>query len=612
MTVIATAGHVDHGKSSLVRALTGIDPDRFEEEKRRGLTIDLGFAHTVGPNGRTLSFVDVPGHVRFLRNMLAGVGGVQCCLFVVAATEGWKPQSEEHLRIIELLGITDGVVAVTKIDAVDAERRAQAVAEVRARLTSTVFAEVPMVEVSVVTGEGLEELVAELDELVGRVGDVPDVGRPRLWIDRVFAARGAGTVVTGTLAGGSLSADDQLIVVPGQRPVRLRQLQTLGTTVTQIGPGHRVAANLVGIDHHELHRGDALVRASQWWYTDRFDARLEVLATLDHEVSRRGAYVIHLGSREIAVAIRVIGTASIAPGSSAPVRVIMPIALALAPGDRFVVRESGRNETIGGGEILDVDPIVPAARAVPDRSPARVVRERSWVSVEQLGLLLGGLAVDGLAVDGLAVDGLEVDGLDVGIVRLGDWFVDAETYAETCERLSAAIVAAGGDGIDLASLDERERLVVVGLAEQVRDEQVDDEPGPLGLVIRGGRAWASGHEPPLANDPLVIAFREAGLQPPDPSALDRAHLRRLIRSGQLVERDGVVLHRDVVEQARRAAVELLAASPDGFTLSAFRERLATTRKYAVPLATELDARGITRRRDEYRIAGPRLDIPLET
>ena len=252
MRVVATAGHVDHGKSSLVLALTGTDPDRFEEEKRRGLTIDLGFAHTTLPSGAGISFIDVPGHVRFLRNMLAGVGGVDACLFVVAATEGWKPQSEEHLRILELLGIGHGVVALTKVDLVDDEGRELAVLDIGDHVAGTFLDGAPVVPVSVTTGEGLDDLRAALDDLVATTPQAVDRSRPRLWIDRVFAAKGSGTVVTGTLTGGSLTRDHAVVVEPGGRPARVRSIQSLGSGIDRIGPGNRVALNLAGIAHDDI------------------------------------------------------------------------------------------------------------------------------------------------------------------------------------------------------------------------------------------------------------------------------------------------------------------------------------------------------------------------
>src|SRR5438067_12153483 len=225
MHVVATAGHVDHGKSTLVLALTGMDPDRFAQEKARGLPIDLGFAWTTLPSGRELAFVDVPGHVRFIKNMLAGVGAVDACLFVVAATEGWKPQSEEHLRILELLGIGHGLVAVTMVGLVDDEVRQLAALEVGERVAGTFLEKAEVVEVDAPGGIGVDDLRQALDRLLETTPTAVDRGRPRLWVDRVFAARGSGTVVTGTLTGGPIAVDDELVLLPAGRPVRVRALQ---------------------------------------------------------------------------------------------------------------------------------------------------------------------------------------------------------------------------------------------------------------------------------------------------------------------------------------------------------------------------------------------------
>ena len=395
MHVLATAGHVDHGKSTLVLALTGTDPDRWAEEKARGLTIDLGFAHLQLPSGRELALVDVPGHVRFFRNMLAGVGAVDAALFVVAATEGWKPQSEEHLRILELLGITRAVVAITKVGIIDDDTRTLARLEVAERLDASALAGAEMVDVDVPAGIGLDDMRTALDRLAATTPTAVDVNRPRLWVDRSFVARGSGTVVTGTLAGGTLRVDDELEAAgPGRAAsrrsrLRVRRLQVHGRSVGSIGPGHRVAVNVTGAAHDDLVRGDALVRPGEWHITRRVDVSLHVLDSLDHAVSRRGAYQLYAGSGEHAVRLRILGPAEIPAGADGLGRLHLPVGLALLPGDRFVLRESGRSETVGGGEVLDVDPLLPAARARPSRSVERVVAERGWVDAAELVRLTG-------------------------------------------------------------------------------------------------------------------------------------------------------------------------------------------------------------------------------
>ncbi|MBI4883812.1 MAG: selenocysteine-specific translation elongation factor [Actinobacteria bacterium] len=572
MRVIATAGHVDHGKSSLVQALTGTNPDRLAEEQRRGLTIDLGFAHTELANNEGISFVDVPGHVRFLRNMLAGVGGVDGCLFVVAATEGWKPQSEEHLRILELVGLRHGLVALTKVDLVDDEWRDLQVLDVRERLAGTFLAQAPIVAVSSVAGTGLDVLKDGLANLVATTSSATDRGRPRLWIDRVFAAKGSGTVVTGTLTGGSLTADDQLLA--GGHAVRVRAIQSHGERQSEIAPGNRVALNLAGVDHTQLQRGDAVVRGEQWRPTTRFDARLTVLPSLTHSVSRRGAYFAYIGSGEFAVRLRILGPDAIASGGSGLVRLHITSAspLPVLPGDRFVLRESGRDETVGGGEVLDVAPKLPASKAKPDRLVDRVIDEHGWLTTDDLEALTG----------------------ERREATVGSWVASPTRVAEIERSVRARVSAAGEMGLDIAALDARERAVLSELSK--RD----------GIELRDGRARRAASRDAIAEHPFRAALLAGGFAPPDATGIDRAQLSELLRRQLVIERDGVYFHPDTVAAAARVAAALLGAQPQGFTISQFREALGNTRKHALPLAAELDATGVTRRRDDLRIAGPKL------
>ena len=567
--VISTAGHVDHGKSSLVLALTGTDPDRFAEEKQRGLTIDLGFAHTTLPSGATISFIDVPGHVRFLRNMLAGVGGIDACVFIVAATEGWKPQSEEHLRILQLLGLTDGVIALTKVDLVDDEWSELQALDIADRVAGTFLEGAPIVPVSATAGTGLDDLRGHLDALIERTAAAADRGRPRLWIDRVFAAKGSGTVVTGTLTGGSLHTDQRVDVLPAGRSGRIRSIQQHGDAVDHIQPGSRAALNLGGIDHHLIQRGDAVITAAQWRPTRRFDATLDVLASLDHDVSRRGAYQAYIGSGEWPVKVRILGPDTIAPGASGLVRLHLDRELPLVPGDRYVLRESGRNETVGGGSVLDVAPVLPASKARPDRSIDRVVAERGWIDIDDLAALTG-------------------ERVPPTIDR---WVVSTAALETAVAVVRARVAAAGTLGLDLAAFDEHERAVLA---------TIDD------IEVVSGHARTAAVRDELATHPVLELLRVGSTAPPEPTGADQATLRQLVRRGLLFERDGLYFHADAIDAAAQVVATVLATSPDGFTMSQLREALGVSRKFAVPLATELDARGITRRRGDLRIAGPRL------
>ena len=567
MRVIATAGHVDHGKSSLVEALTGTNPDRLEEEQSRGLTIDLGFAYTTLPSGAGLSFIDVPGHVRFLGNMLAGVGGVDACMFVVDAAEGWKPQSEEHLRILELVGLAHGIVALTKSDLVDDEWCQLQELDIRDRLEGSFLADAQIVPVSATTGSGLDDLRAALDVLVQRAPGALDRGRPRLWVDRVFAAKGSGTVVTGTLTGGALHTDQQVHV--GGRDARIRAVQSHGRSHMSIGPGNRVALNLAGLDHTELQRGDAVVLQEQWRPTDRFDASLDVLAALHHQVTRRGAYLAYIGSGEFPAKLRVLGHEGIAPGGNGLVRLHLATQLPLTPGDRYVLRESGRDETVGGGEVLDVAPVLPASKAQPNRSVERIIAERGWVDVSDLEALTG----------------------ERREPTLGRSVVSPAWLQATQLAIRARIASAAETGLDIAELDDRQRAVL---------NTFDD------VAVVAGRVRLAAVRDPYSDHPLLAALLAGGVTPPEPLAADKMVLRELLRRKMIVERDGVYFHPKTIDGVAAAAARLVKANPDGFTVAQLRDEIGASRKYALPLANELDARGITRRRGDLRLAGPRL------
>jgi selenocysteine-specific elongation factor len=313
LTVVATAGHVDHGKSSLILRLTGTDPDRLAEEKRRGLTIELGYAWCTLPSGREVGFVDVPGHERFVRTMLAGVGPVRLVLFVVAADEGWKPQSEEHLEIVDVLGVDGAVIAITKRDVVDAETLELARTELRERVAGTALEDAPVVACSATTGEGIPDLIAALDTMIVAAPEPEREGRPRWFIDRVFTVRGAGTVATGTLTGGPLTVGEEVELHPSGVRARVRGLQTHQRAVEVARPVSRVAANLASIDRQRLDRGDVVTRPGEWRPTTVFEARLMPVRSGSRSMTARGAFSLHAGSAERAVHLRLYGVTSLPP-----------------------------------------------------------------------------------------------------------------------------------------------------------------------------------------------------------------------------------------------------------------------------------------------------------
>ncbi len=576
MRVIATAGHVDHGKSTLVWALTGTDPDRWEAEKVRGMTIDLGFASTTLPSGREVGFVDVPGHGRFLKNMLAGVSEVDACLFVVAATEGWMAQSEEHLRILELFGLTSGLVALTKVGLVDDEVLELATLEVAEHLEGTFLSGAETICVDVPGHVGLDTLRSALDRLVGATPAAADRGRPRLWIDRSFPVRGAGTVVTGTLAGGAVAVGDEFVITPGGQQVRVRGLQSHYQSLSSAEPGRRLAINLTGVAHHQVARGHALVRAGQWHLTRTIDASLRVLSSVETPLSGRGAFVLYLGSGDFPVRLRVVGgAATIEPGAEGVVRLWIhgAVPLPLLPGDRYILRELGRGELVGGGIVLDTEPILRLSRASPSKSVWRVVQERGWVDVDHLERLTGQRLAP----------------------TAGHWVIDPSRRATIHEQLQQECQAAGPAGIDLAGLTGVERAILMA--------------GVPGLAVVDNRVFA---ESELSSDlsdhatRILAELEREPLSPPDLPLSDRGALRELEHRDLACQVGPFWLATSAVGTAIDVIAGLVESRPDGFTVSEARQVLGVSRKYALPLLAHLDATGITRRHGDLRVAGPRL------
>jgi selenocysteine-specific elongation factor len=578
--LLATAGHVDHGKSTLVEALTGMQPDRFREERERGLTIDLGFAWFELPSGQRVAIVDVPGHIRFIKNLLAGVGAVEGALFVVSALEGWMPQSEEHLRILEYVGIDAGVAVITNAGRAGAGLAALAQIEVTDRLARSSLAGAPVLVVDSVDRTGLAAVAAALDDLFRHRPAPSDLGRPRLWVDRSFTVRGSGTVVTGTLIGGALESGGDVEVVAAERARRaapsswsraatIRAVHALGEPVERAGPGSRTALNLRRIERADTGRGDAVVLPGQWHPCRRFDAALTVAPDHPAPVSRRGAYLAYLGSGEHAVRLEIIGARRIEPGERGSVRVALPTELPLLPGDRFVLRDAGRNVTVGGGEILDVEPVLPLSRARPSRSVDRIVEERGWIRVDALERLTG----------------------ERRSPTVAEWVCDPPALAATRRRIAESVDAAGALGLDLAVLDERERAALATVPD---------------LAIIDGRVRPLGAADPLDDHPWLAALRAAPFQPPEPAGVPRAEVAALVRRGAVVDVDGVYFAAEAIDDVVSRVAAALASEPAGITLATLRDHLGTSRKYAVALAAVLDQRGFTVRRGDVRIAGPRL------
>lgn len=584
MRVLATAGHVDHGKSALVRALTGMEPDRFEEERRRGLTLDLGFVWTrLDAGAEPLAFVDVPGHERFVPTMLAGVGPVPAVLFVVAADQGWQPQSEEHLAILDALGVRHAVLAVTRSDLADP---APVLADAAERLAATSLGPVPAVAVSSATGAGLDELRAALRKLAAALPVPPQDADVRLWLDRAFTVRGHGTVVTGTLGAGTLRVGDRLVTGDGTASLRIRGLQSLHEDRSAVAAVARVAVNVHGSGAAELRRGAVLLTPERWLRTGVVDVRVvgEPVADLPRSVT------LHIGTAAVPVTVRPLGedTARLALGRALPLRV----------GDRAVLREPGGRRVPCAATVLDVRPPRLSRRGAGRARAAELAgmtgAPDGAAELRRRGLVRGS--------DLLAM-GVPAPGPPVA----GDWLADPAHWARLGGRLVDVVARHAEEHALDPGLPTEAARHLLGLPDRsLVDALAATVPR---LTLRQGRLYgAGGLRPalPPAVRAAVDAVREdlAGtpFRAPDADRLAELGLTRKAvaaaeAAGALLRiADGLVLLPGA--DARAAAV--LERLPQPFTLSEARQALDTTRRVAVPLLEWLDSRGYTERVDDQR------------
>jgi selenocysteine-specific elongation factor len=592
MHVVATAGHVDHGKSTLVRALTGMEPDRWAEERRRGMTIDLGFAWTTLPEGSTVAFVDVPGHERFVPNMLAGVGAVPAVMFVVAADEGWMPQSAEHLEALHALNVRHGLLAVTRSDLMDPELAREEALEY---LAASTLGRIPAVCVSGATGTGLDELRAALSELVAAL-PAPDVdAHVRLWVDRAFTIRGAGTVVTGTLAAGTLHVGDELKLVPGGRRVVVRGLQSLGAPVESAPAVARVAANLRGVPREAIHRGATLLTPGAFLTTRTVDVRLSPssrhgaisgqtspLGARYGSMSGRSVVVLHVGTAAVPARVRPLGKDT--------VRLSLAQELPLRIGDRALLRDPG-TRIPAGVTVLDVCP--PALR----RRGAAVSRAAELSTMDGTADGAAELRRRGLVRrDELIAMGAHEP---IGAPQVGGWLIDPDVLAHRATDLAAAVSA-------YAAAHPLEPGMPLETARQVSGMPDARLVEPLlaagGLTVTEGRVQVAG--PPTGlPDALRRAIAELHVEfARRPFAAPAAHrlaelglgakqLAAAVRAGELLKiADGIYL----APGAERDAILRLRELTSPFTLSQARQALNTTRRVAVPMMELLARRGISR------------------
>lgn len=624
MRVIGTAGHVDHGKSTLVQALTGTHPDRLKEEREREMTIDLGFAWLTLPGGEAIGIVDVPGHIDFIENMLAGVGGIDAALFVIAADEGVMPQTREHLAILDLLHIDGGVVALTKIDLAESDEWLELIqSDVRDVLQGTVLAGAPIVPVSARTGANLPQLLGEIDRVLQQKPPRADRGRPRLAVDRVFTVAGFGTVVTGTLIDGALNVGDEVAILPAQRRARVRGLQSHKTKIDRAVPGSRVAINLGGVELSDVQRGDVITTPDWLAPTILVDTQFEYLRSAPRPLKHSDEVKFFHGAAEVSARVRLLNDETLPPGRTGWVQFALARPLALVKGDRFIVRLPSPSITLGGGAVIEPQP------------GRRHRRFRAEV-VARLETLARGTPAD------LLLKALE--GSD--LITAPELFKRANLTGNTAEAALSELRAAhqvrvlGGDryiaGSRWAALKSKiaGELQAYHTANPLKSGMPREElKSRLGLDTRRFNLIM---EQALAEN--VVAVHGAALQTPGfqivfkadqqqkidrlmdqlntspwntPSIKDAEQivgsevLSALIELGRVVRlNDEVLLSAPTYQSAVQQVRAHLRAQPT-ITVAQVRDRFNTSRKYALALMEYLDAQGITRRVGDERVLGPK-------
>jgi len=628
MHVIGTAGHIDHGKSTLVHALTGIDPDRLQEEKRRGMTIELGFAWLRLPSGREASVVDVPGHERFIRQMLAGSGGVDVALLVVAADEGVMPQTREHLQILDLLGVSRGVVALTKRDLVDEEWLELVRDDVRATLEGTTLAGAPIIPCAATTGAGLDDVRAALDTALDQALEHPDRRRPHLPVDRVFTLAGFGTVVTGTLLDGSLAVGQEVELSPQGRRARIRGLQAHKTKLERAQPGGRVAVNLAGVSTEEVARGDVVALPGAIPPAVRLDVRLRAVSDLAAPLTHNMPVTVHTGAAEVAGRLGLLDRAELEPGDEGWAQLRLAEPIAAARGARVVVRRPSPSATLAGGVIVDAQPVRHrrfVQRVLRHLEVAAAGTPEDRVLDALIALNPGAGAGGGfLTLDEVAaranLPAPDVQGaLDTVFSagqarRAAPYWCAAATWDGVAER-ARAILAPYHTRYPLRrGLPAEELRTRLRLAPDVWEAVAPALEEASVVRLHGETISLTDHEPrfsPTQERAVAIVRETLAARPYTPPTLgelpgvDAALLESLVERGELAPiAEGIYLGRAAYDEMLAVVLETIDRE-GSVTVAVLRDRFGTSRKYALALLERLDDERITRRVGDARVRGSR-------
>jgi selenocysteine-specific elongation factor len=637
--VIGTAGHVDHGKSTLVHALTGIDPDRLKEEKEREMTIDLGFAWLTLPSGERVGIVDVPGHKDFIKNMLAGVGGIDAALFVVAADEGVMPQTREHLAILDLLQVRGGIVALTKTDMAEDEDWLELVeADLLDVLEGTVLDGAPVVRCSARTGEGIEELVAELDRYLATSAPRRDMNRPRLPVDRVFTISGFGTVVTGTLSDGTLDAGQEVEIQPSGLKVRIRGLQTHKQKIEQAVPGSRVAINLTGVSKELVHRGDVVTMPGWLVPTTLVDCHLRYLPDAPVPLKHNAPVDFFSGAAETPAQVRLLGTKVLAPGDEGWVQLRLKEPVALVKGDRFIIRQPSPSVTIGGGNVVNPFPgrrhrrfrpeVIARLETLAHGSPEEILLQdlERWQPCEVRGLLGRSSLAHQQVHDSLRslVETGQVFVLDssfatadpLATVPGGSFLITRSGWGGLRERTEALLGEYHSQfplrtGMPREEVKSRLGRYMPRLTSRLFNETVDRAIKEGWLAEEVSAIRLTSHqatfttEQQQAVDYLLYSFRQEPYTTPSVAQCEEQVgsevLSALIEQGQLVKlNEDVIFMTETFEEMRDRVVTYLQEK-GSITVAQVRDLFGTSRKYALALLGHMDDRRITRRVGDERV-----------
>jgi selenocysteine-specific elongation factor len=625
--VVGTAGHIDHGKTSLVKALTGIDTDRLPEEKARGITIDLGFAFLEEP-GLTIEIVDVPGHERFVKNMLAGVGGIDLAMLVIAADEGVMPQTREHLAICALLHIPAGLVVLTKADLVEPDWLELVKDDVATLVRGTLFEGAPVIAASAKTGEGLETIRATLRQLAAAIPPRSADQLPRLPIDRVFTIRGFGTVVTGTLAAGRFAVDDRTEVFPRGLQAKVRGIQAHGHTVTEASAGQRTAVNLQGLERAAIERGDVLGLAGTLVSTSTVDGTIELLADAPRPLKTRDRIRFHVGTSEVMARVLFLDRVELAPGDTTFVRLRLEAPIVALPRDRFVIRSYSPIVTIGGGTLLDVDPprvrrkgptllahLALLERGTPEEVLEEHIRQRGVTGV-RTATLAGRVPFGPEALRALLAS-LQEHGKVAAVDR--DWFVHKESQGRLRGLAVEALETYHRANPLRPGMSREELRSRAGNADDKVFAQLLETLDAEGVVrIERDKVRLPTHEVRLSDeqrrivDQLETEFRTAQAAPPSPEeALTRAGVKGadeehslfqvLVEGRRLVRvKDSLFFHAEALASIQEKLVALLRDRKD-IGPADVKDLLGISRKYAIPLLEYFDGRRITQRVGERRV-----------